>query len=240
MNELRHTRRISSGLTLLLMLVWSAACGGGAGAGGGEIAPEKLRVMHLAPDAPALDVKFNGMEIITDLRYSQITEYFEVVEEETETTVFRDDEVLPVATETLTFDAGKTNTLYFYEEDDDDEVKLLLVEDIREDPNPGQVRLKIGNLSPNAPSIDLYIVRPGESIRERDPDATVAFKAFSDYFEFNAGDFVVKVTEAGDKDVLVDTGTLTATAGETRTLVMFEKTGGGLPLRFAYLLDEAP
>lgn len=232
---MRRTLLVMASFTIPLMLL---GCGG-SGASGGEDAPERLRIMHLAPDAPRLDILIEDEEIVTDLGYAEITEYFEVLEGANQVSVERDDEVLPIVDQSITFPAGKQSTLFLFEEDDDDAVMLLLVEDTIEKPEARMARLKIGNLSPNVPSVDVYLVRPGDSIRDRDPDATVAFKGFSDYFEFGAGQFQVKVTEAGEKSVLVDTGELAIAEGETRSLVLFEKPGGGVPLRFAYLLDSA-
>ena len=65
----------------------------------------------------------------------------------------------------------------------------------------------------------------------------VDFGEFSDYLEVPAGDYQVRVTPSGTKLVAIDSGALTLSGGQVRTVIAVDAAGGGAPFDFLVLAD---
>lgn len=77
-----------------------------------------------------------------------------------------------------------------------------------------------------------------QTFRRRLPPLTnVPFGGASDYLTVPAGDYQVRVTPAGSKTVAIDSGSLTLAAGQVRTAIAVDNTGGGAPFDFLMLAD---
>ena len=229
----------SGSLTALLMCLCSWGCGSGGGGGTNENSPERIRIVHAAPDAGALSVILDEDEAVSSLPYGEFTEYLPSPEgKEVRIRVYSESEVIPIIDEKKEILSGKDYSLYLLEEADSDTVVLQLGTDTNTPPDDGQFRLRIGNFSPTNATVDVYLLKPDGRVRDSTPAAAaVAYKAFTKYFDIDAGEFVVKITAADSKTVLLDTGVISGKDGEVRTVVVLEKEGGGKPLSSQYLLD---
>ena len=92
--------------------------------------------------------------------------------------------------------------------------------------------------APSAPAVDIYVTAPGADLEAATPALTgVPFGAASDYLTAPAGDYQVRVTPAGSKTVVIDSGTLTLAAGQVRTAIAVDSPGGGAPFELLLLPD---
>ena len=61
--------------------------------------------------------------------------------------------------------------------------------------------------------------------------------AASDYLEIPGGDYQLRVTPAGSKTAVIDSGTLSLAAGQVRTVIAVDSPGGGAPFDLLLLAD---
>jgi len=67
--------------------------------------------------------------------------------------------------------------------------------------------------------------------------SSLSFKSASSYVTQTAGTFRIRMTAAGSKAVLVDSGAVTFSAGQIRTVVALDAPGGGPPISAVILAD---
>jgi uncharacterized surface protein with fasciclin (FAS1) repeats len=193
-----------------------------------------VRVVHGSPDTPAVDVLVNNAVAIEDLTYQDQagpaslpagTYNVKVNLAGTSTTAINADLTLLPSAYYSAYALGFTRNI------------SLSV--LRELPfklsGVGLVRLLHG--SPTAPSVDIYLSRPGRDIRGLRPVLrNVNFKDASPYFAVLPGDLQVTITPAGTKTVAIS-ARLTVADGSLQTAVAADAPGGGAPLS-AYVVNE--
>lgn len=94
----------------------------------------------------------------------------------------------------------------------------------------GNFRLRLVQLAPLGPAMDLYLTGAADDITNLTPTiAGVAYKSASPYITPAAGAVRLRITQAGSKTVLVDSGVLNLSSGQVLSLMVFGKpgTGGG-------------
>jgi len=162
-----------------------------------------VRVAHLSPDAPNVDVYVDDEPALEDVAFGDVSDYLELEAGtyavrvtpagDSETTVFEGD--VPV-------ESGMSYTIAAIgevSEDGDEPFEPVVLEDDNEPPESDTARLRAVHASPDAPAVD---ITAGE---------TVLFDGVeygeSGYTEVPEGDYTVEIradTEEGDGDVVYD------------------------------------
>jgi len=98
---------------------------------------------------------------------------------------------------------------------------------------PGEGLLRVVQLAPNAPPLDVYVIRPD------DPAPVPVMTPFpyaetSPYLSSPAGEWTIIVTTAGGADTLVRTAAMPINGGQVRTLILTDDGKGGV---FGILMD---
>lgn len=94
-------------------------------------------------------------------------------------------------------------------------------------PASGQMKLRVVNASPDIGNVDVYAVAPNAGIQNATPIFTnVAFKATAGYHTMAPGNYQIYFTAAGEKTILIASGTVGFGAGQIRTVVALDDTGG--------------
>jgi len=121
-----------------------------------------------------------------------------------------------------------------------DNMELLFVEDNNSPPAEGQAKVRVVQGAPSAPpDVDVYLTAPDVDIETVDPTLEgLQFKDVSDYFEVPQGEYRIRVTTAGTKDLIIDSGAFTLNSGNIRTAVAVDNQGGGPPFDVALLEDS--
>ena len=84
------------------------------------------------------------------------------------------------------------------------------------------------NAGATAANVDVYVVPPGSNLVGVAPTVTnLAFEGASSYQSLTAGSYEIFFTVAGTPNFYVDTGSLTFSAGQNRTIVMLPNTLSG-------------
>jgi hypothetical protein len=209
---------IGTGLTVGL-----AGCGGTGGEEGtptdtatpmetetatAEPTPEgdaSVRVAHMSPNAPNVDVYVDGEAVLTDVAFSAISDYLSVPagERQVEITAAGDADTSvfsgPVPVEADT--AYTIAAIGEIGEDGDEPFEPLVLEDDNSDPGSDTARVRLVHASPDAPAVDVTLESTGDTLYDG--------AAYGDavYTTAPGGDYTLQVrgdTESNDGDVVAD------------------------------------
>lgn len=164
-----------------------------------------VRVAHLSPDAPNVDVLVDGDAVLEDVAFGAVSDYLALAADtytvtvtpagDAETTVFEGE---------VTVEAGRAYTVAAIgevSEGADQAFEPLILEDDTEPPSGDTARVRAVHVSPDAPAVDIT-VGGGE---------TVLFDGVaygeSGSTEVPAGDYTLEIrgdTESNDGDVVAD------------------------------------
>lgn len=199
-------------------------------------ATAELRVVHASADAPSVDVLVDGTAALSNVPFTAFSEYLSV----------------PAGTRRLQVRASGTNTIVIdagaplapgrqYTVVALNEVAMiepLVLTDDNSAPAAGSVKVRLVHASPVAGAVDIYVTGPNADLSMAAPTlAGVPFKGVSDYLEVPAGTYQIRVVPAGTKTVALDSGPVTLTAGQIRTVIAVDAPGGGAPVGAIVLPD---
>ncbi len=200
---------------------------------GGEA---RVRVVHASPDAPAVDVLVDDAEVLGDVPYLASSGYLDLAPGQrnlkvnaagTATTVIDADVDLTDGADYTVIASGPVAA-----------IAPIVLEDDNTAPSAGNVRVRAIHGAPGAPAVDIYVTAPGADLEAETPALTgVEFGDVADYIEAPAGDYQVRVTPAGSKAVVIDSGTLSLASGQVRTAIAVDAAGGGAPFDLLVLPD---
>ena len=223
-------------LTLLLAAgALTAACSDDDDNTGPE-GEARLRVVHASPDAPDVDVLLDDAEVLGDVPYLTASDYLdtpagdqnlEVNAAGTATTLIDTDVSLVDGTDYTVIASGLVEA-----------IEPIVLQDDNSAPAAGTARVRAIHGAPGAPAVDIYVTAPGADLETTIPLlANVEFGDVADYIEAPAGDYQVRVTPAGTKTVVIDSGTLALSIGQVRTAIAVDAAGGGAPFDLLVLED---
>ena len=119
-----------------------------------------------------------------------------------------------------------------------DAIEPIVLEDDNSAPAAGNVKVRAIHGAPSAPAVDIYVTAPDADLATEIPAlGDVEFGDVADYVEAPAGDYQVRVTLAGTKTVVIDSGALTLSSGQVRTAIAVDAPGGGAPFDLLLLQD---
>jgi hypothetical protein len=224
---------------LALAVTVAGACGEDAGAGFNPDDEVRIRALHAAPGAPALEVLITDERIADNLGYGQSTTYQSVNGGDRVLRVNSDfggqNEELIAVEAPLTAGAAYTVVVA----GGDAGIVPIILTDDPSAPPAGQAKLRVMHAAPTADAVDIYLTAPGGDLTGATPTFSgVSFGGASSYATVPVGAYQVRVTTAGTQDVLVDSGALQLDQGEIQTAVAIESPSGGAPYS-AVLLDDA-
>jgi hypothetical protein len=196
----------------------------------------RVRVVHASPDAPDVDVLVDDAEVLGDVPYLTASDYLdtpagdqnlEVNAAGTATTLIDTDVSLVDGTDYTVIASGLVEA-----------IEPIVLQDDNSAPAAGTARVRAIHGAPGAPAVDIYVTAPGADLETTIPLlANVEFGDVADYIEAPAGDYQVRVTPAGTKTVVIDSGTLALSIGQVRTAIAVDAAGGGAPFDLLVLED---
>lgn len=196
-----------------------------------------LRVLHLSPDAPAVDVLVDDQRVLAGVSYPQASDYLGVDEGVREVKVNVADTDTTVINAAADLAEGESYTVIAANLVAS--IEPLVLVDTRGRAPTGTALVRVVHGAPSAPSVDVYVTEPGADLASSSPVLTnVPFKAASGYLEVPAGEYQVRVTVAGTTTVAIDSGALELGSGDRFTAVARDNQGGGAPFGLVLLDDR--
>jgi hypothetical protein len=212
------------------------------GSGSAELAdvntPTGLRIGHLSPDTPEVDVVVDGEIFLGNVPFPAVTDiaalpagtYNVAVQASINPGTY------PIGPVDLTLEAGTWYTVLavdFLSQID----TLILTDDAR--PLGTSAKVRIVHASPTAQDVDIYVVAPGTDINTVDPTLTaVPFLANTGYIALPAGDYEVTVTPTGTKTAAIGPAAISIENGGVYTAIARDPLPGSMEFGLVVLADE--
>src|SRR4029453_1670214 len=157
--------------------------------GGGQA---QVRVAHLAPDAPNVDVYVNGDPVLTDVPYTTVSDYLSLPAGTQQVTVYATgDTTSPVIDTPVELAAGGAYTVAAVGLVADGSLTAQVYQDDLRDPASGNAKVRVVHASPDAGPVDV-VPRGGQALV-----AGLTVPEASPYAEVPAGTYTLDVNAAG-------------------------------------------
>ncbi|MFC6941382.1 DUF4397 domain-containing protein [Salinirubellus sp. GCM10025818] len=164
-----------------------------------------LRVAHMSPNAPNVDVYVDGSAVLEDVPFGAVSDYLDLSADthtveitaagDPDTSVFSGDVSLEAEQAYTVAAVGELGDMA------DQPFEPLVLTDDNSDPGSDTARLRVVHASPDAPAVDVTVAASGDALFDG-----VAYGE-SGYVEVPAGDYTVQVrgdTEGNDGDVAAE------------------------------------
>jgi trimeric autotransporter adhesin len=190
-----------------------------------------LRVVHAVYDAPTVDI-YAGDSVLAGLENVdyQVASSWLPLESGTyavrvEANVPGDD--VDVISASLTLEDDTNYDVLAIGSAAEGNIEPLVISNMATAVTAGNVRVQVVHAAVTAPTVDIYVTAPGADIESEQPLATAAYKDFTGQVEVAAGDYQIRITPAGTKTVVFDSGTLSLAAGLDLLVAATPNTGTG-------------
>jgi hypothetical protein len=182
--------------------------------------------VHGSPDTSPLDVYNSGTLLVQGLSYASASGYFTFTTGANEVQVRQSGAVNLLLDVSPNLAPGTAYTLALI--GTGGTLDSVLITDDTTTVASGVVKLRLVQLAPLGPAMDLYVTGASDDITNLTPTiAGVTYKSASPYVTPAAGSVRLRLTQAGTKTVLVDSGVLSLTGGQALSLFVFGKAGSG-------------
>jgi hypothetical protein len=186
-----------------------------------EQSPESsnVRVIHASPDAPTVNIAIDGtvVEFLVGVNYQIASEVFPIDSEMSYEVVVQGNtpagsvDVLSLnldAQESVLYDVIAIGSVF------DATLEALVFSNIQSDIGSGNVRARVIHTAEDAPAVDVYITALDADLEAAQANATLEYKSSSGYVEVAGGEYQIRITLAGTKTVVFDSGAVNLPAGE--------------------------
>jgi hypothetical protein len=164
-----------------------------------------VRVAHLSPNAPNVDVYVDGNAALEDVPFGAVSDYLELpagahtveitAAGDAETSVFEGEVTVEAETSYTVAAIGELG------DEGDQPFEPLVLEDQNEPPGDDMARVRAVHASPDAPAVDITVASSGDALFDGVPYGE------SGYVEVPAGDYTLQIrgdTEGNDGDVAAE------------------------------------
>ncbi|WP_273432363.1 DUF4397 domain-containing protein [Chitinibacter tainanensis] len=219
-------KTLSQWMLLLTACASLVACGGGSDH---PPAQAQLRVIHASPDAPNVDVYAGGNKVLSNVPYQAASGLLTVNPGALAVKVTPTGSSTGVINATLDLKADTLTTVVAVNEMA--KIEPLVITEASAAPATGKARLRVVHGAATAPAVDIYITTPTADLATTTATIpNVAFKGVSAALEVAPADYRVRVTAAGSKTVVFDSGTLPVAAGNDLLAVAVPQANGSAPI----------
>lgn len=170
---------------------------------------------HGSPDAPDFDIYIAG-ELLNRLpfKYTAYTGYLRFIPDSYSIKFSPVNTANAFVDSTLTFEDGVAYSVFAIDKLED--LELLAVKDVKLELAAGKAGLRIVNLSPDAPHLNITTTEPTGNILATD----IAFKEITSFTPVDGGRYKLEVRAADTEEVLLTVTTVSFTPGANYTLII--------------------
>lgn len=196
-----------------------------SGCGGHDKA--KLRAMDATPQESEIDVSLDSKSFASNVAYGTASDYSSVGAGSHTLQIYPPGVATAFIDETISLTSGDKYTVVSANVLSSANTILLI--DEKSTPASNTAGLRIVNASPDLGTVDVYIVSPGTNLSTVSPTISgLAFEAVSTYQSLTASTaYEVYFTPANQKTAEIDSGPVTYSNGEVRTMVALNGQAGG-------------
>ena len=209
------------GSVLCLLSTISIALTLACGTGNSEI-----RLLNASPGESALTASIGSTSIGSDVDYGTASTYISVASGSTTLGVEAAGTTSLLINESITLSSSAYSTVLAGNYSS--AINATILTDDNTTPTSGYVSVRIVNAAPSLGTADVYVLAAGSSLS--DATATVSnlnFESASSYQSLSAGTYEVYFTQPGQKSAMIDSGPLTLTSQQIRTIVGLDGQSGG-------------
>jgi len=214
-----------------LASVW---CVASCTSGTSPSARPRLRVFNGVADGPPLDVYVYGSRLVVSLPPGMATSYIPIGAGQASVKVVASGDSTGIATASASFIGHRPYSVFLVG------TLLDLAISVTTDTAVGlsdSARVRFVNAAASSAPVDVYVRALGDSLPLTPTFAGVAFKGVTPYTSLGAGSLEVVITAAGTRTPMVDDTLAALVSQSVRTVVAVDKSGGGLPISVANLVD---
>ena len=193
----------------MIALCWIALAGCDSGNGVGATPnATRLRIVNLVPNATFITVTLdNDSPVVTGLGFQQLTGYLQVTGGTREFKVSFDNNQTFIIDRSFIIVIGSDNT-FVVSGPVEETAGSLLIDTQLLLPNGGTFDARALNTATGSILLDVYLTPPGTDLTATAPSIfnVPVSAAASPFFAVNTGDYEIRVTPSGTKEVIYDTG----------------------------------
>ncbi len=172
----------------------------------------KVRIAHLSPDAPAVDVMIGGKKTLTNVPFKTVSAYLSVPAGKAVVTIVPTGKTEPkVIDASVDVAAGKNYTIAAI--GTLKTIKPLVLEDDIQAPDEGSANVRVLHASPDAPEVDVA-AKGGDVLFPK-----VAFGTDTDYAPIKAGTVDLELRAANTTTVALPVNGVKIEAGKSYTMI---------------------
>lgn len=203
--------------------------------GCGDSGSTQLRVLHASPDAPNIDVLYDGTPLLTNAAYTDSSAYLKVKAGTRRIEVRATGATVDVIDAKPDFSANRFYTVIAG--NNLASITALVFLDDFSSPASGQAKVRFIHAAPGISSVDIYVGAPGSGTVGTPAVTNITYQGATGYLSFPAGSYQAYITPTGSKIITVDTGVLTLGSEQVRTVVAIGDPTVGKPLSALVLSD---
>jgi hypothetical protein len=182
--------------------------------------------MNASPGEGAITATLGDTSVATDLAYATVSDYTSVSSGSATVKVEQSSTSNSIIDQSISLTANGDYTILVANYSTS--VAVVSLTDNNSTPSSGDCNLRIVQASPGLQSADVYVVSPGTSLSSVSPTvSSLSFESASSYLPLTAGTYEVYFTATGQKQAYIDSGPLSLSSGQVRTLVGLDGSAGG-------------
>jgi len=186
----------------------------------------KARIVNASPGEGAITVTIGSTSVASSLDYGTGSSYASVSSGSPSLKVEQSSTSNSVIDETISLTSKSTYTILIANYSTS--VSVVTLTDNNSSPSSGQFNLRLVQASPSLGAADVYVVSPGTSLSSTSASVTdLSFESASTYLPLSAGTYEIYFTPTGQKTASIDSGAISFSSGEVRTVVGLNGSNGG-------------
>ena len=192
----------------------------------GSSTKARIRLLNAAPLQSGLDMLIAGKTAASGVAYGTASAYTSVSSGGPNLQIEPSGTTTALVNQTITLNANTDSTVLAT--NSSSSVVASVLTDNNTTPASGQVEIRVINASEGLGPADVYVVTPGTSITSVTPTvAGLAVGTATAYQNLAAASYEVFFAPAGQKFISIDSGAISLTAGQIRTVVGLDGQTGG-------------
>jgi hypothetical protein len=171
----------------------------------------------MTPDEPSLDLLVDSSKV-SSVNFGTASGYVSITSGSRNLQIEPSGTTTVLVNQTSSFTSGTDSTMLSL--NFASSISPIILTDDNSSPGSGNVKIRIVNGSPLLGVCDVYVLPSGTDINSVSPTVTnLSFGSASTYLSMTAAAYEIVFTYPGQKNAYIDTGVLSLSAGQIRTVV---------------------